>query len=81
MQKIRRTFSVSKCNGQRWNKQNKEFEDVYFEFSGNYTLERATNKARKETKDNTIVITNIEIENTMYAITTENFQKYGERIK
>ena len=48
---------------------------------GNYSTKRATNYARKQFHDSTILITNVEIEQRMYAITPEDFIKYGERIK
>ena len=81
MRNIRRTFNLSKCSGQRFNYQTNEFEDFYFEIMGNYTAKRATNYARREFKDNSIQITNVEIESKMYAISPEDFLKYGERIK
>lgn len=81
MRKIRRTFNLSKCTGSRFNYDTQEFEDFYFEVYGNYTSKRATNFARKKYKDNSIQITNVEIESSMYAISPEDFLKYGERIK
>ncbi len=81
MRKIRRTFNLSKCNGSKFNYDTQEFEDFYIEFPGNFTAKRATNKARKMLKDNSIQIFNVEIESEMWAISPENFLKYGERIK
>lgn len=81
MRNIRRTFNLSKCSGQRYNYVTKEFEDFYFEVLGNYKPERATNYARREFKDSTIQIFDVEIETSMYAISPEDFLKYGERIK
>ena len=81
MRKIRRTFNLSKCYGQRFNFDTQEFEDVYFEVYGNYTEKRATNYAHRFLKDSTILITKVEIESAMYAISPEDFLKYGERIK
>lgn len=81
MRKIRRTFNLSKCTGSKYNYDTKEYEDFHFEVYGNYTEKRATNYARKKFKDNTIQILNVEIESEMYAISPEDFLKYGERIK
>lgn len=81
MRNIRRTFHRSKCYGSRFNYDTKEFEDFYCELQGNYSTKRATNYARRKFKDNSIQILNVEIESEMYAITPENFLKYGERIK
>lgn len=81
MRKIRHTFNLSKCNGSRFNYDTKEFEDFYFEVLGNYSAKRATNYARRVFKDNSIQIVNVEIESKMYAISSEDFLKYGERIK
>lgn len=81
MRKIRRTFNWSKCTGQRFNFDTKEYEDFNFEVLGNYTEKRATNYARQKYKDSSIVITNVEIISQMFAITPENFMLYGERIK
>ena len=81
MRKIRRTFNLSKCTGSKYNYDTQEMEDFYFEVYGNYTPRRATNFARKKYKDNTIQIFNVEIESSMYAISPEDFLKYGERIK
>lgn len=81
MRKIRHTYNLSKCSGQRYIFLTNEYEDVYFEVVGKYTPQRATNYARKIFKDNSIVITNVEIETEVYAISVEDFIKYGERIK
>ena len=81
MRKVRRRFDLSKCNGYRYIFETNDFEDFYVEYNGNYTPERATNKARKETGDNSIVITNVEIVSETYAISAEDFKAYGERIK
>lgn len=81
MRKIRRTINLSKCTGSRFNYETKEFEDIYFEVYGNYTAKRATNYARRHFKDNSIQIVNVEIASEMYAISLEDFLKYGERIK
>lgn len=81
MRRIRRTFNWSKCNGQRFNFESKEYEDFYFEVLGNYSEKRATNYARRFFKDNSILITNVEIDSKVYAISAEDFIKYGERIK
>lgn len=81
MRNIRRTFNLSKCDGVRFNYETKEYEDFYFEVAGNYTAKRATNYARRKFKDNSIQIVNVEIETEMYAISPENFIRYGERIK
>ena len=81
MRKIRRTFNLSKCTGSKFNYETEEFEDFYIELTGNYTPKRATNKVRKMLKDNSIQIFNVEIESEMWAISPEDFLKYGERIK
>lgn len=81
MRKIRRTINLSKCTGSRFNYETEEFEDFYFEVYGNYTAKRATNYARRCFKDNSIQIVNVEIASEMYAISLEDFIKYGERIK
>ena len=81
MRKIRRTFNLSKCTGSRYNYDTKEMVDFYFEVYGNYSAKRATNFARKKFKDSTIQIFDVEIESSMYAISPEDFLKYGERIK
>ena len=81
MRKIRRTFNWSKCNGQRFNFDSKEYEDFNFEVLGNYSEKRATNYARRIFKDNSILITNVEIDSKVYAISAQDFIKYGERIK
>ena len=71
---------MSKCTGSRFNYETEEFEDFYFEVYGNYTAKRATNYARRHFKDNSIQIVNVEIASEMYAISLEDFLKYGERI-
>lgn len=81
MRKIRRTFNWSKCTGQRFNFETKEYEDFYFEVMGKYSEKRATNYARQKFKDSSIVITNVEINSEMFAIAPEDFIRYGERIK
>ena len=81
MRKIRRTFNLSKCEGMRYNYETDTIEDFFFEVYGNYTAKRATNYARKKFKDNSIQIFHGEIESSMYAISPEDFIKYGERIK
>lgn len=81
MRKIRRTFNWSKCYGQRYNFDTKEYEDFSFEVLGNYTEKRATNYARQKFKDSSILITNVEINSEVFAISPEDFIKYGERIK
>lgn len=81
MRKIRHTYNVSKCYGQRYIFETNGYEDVYFEVPGKYTPERATKYARKKFDDYSIVITNVEIDSKMYAISAEDFIKYGERIK
>ena len=81
MRKIRHTFNLSKCNGSKFNYETEEFEDFYIELQGQYTAKRATNYARKKLKDNSIQIHNVEIESEMWAISPEDFLKYGERIK
>lgn len=81
MRKIRRTFIWSKCFGQRYNFQTKEFEDYSCTLLGNYTPKRATNKLQKLEKDSTILINRIEVESKMYAVDPEIFIQYGERIK
>lgn len=81
MRKTRRTFDLSKCSGQRYNFETKQYEDFYFEEYGNYTEERATRYAQKKFKDRSIVITNVEIDHQIWAISHEDFIKYGERIK
>ena len=80
MRKIRRTFNLSKCSGSKFNYGTKEFEDFYIELPGNYTAKRATNFVRKKYKDNTIQIFDVEIQSEMWAISPEDFLKYGERI-
>lgn len=81
MRKIRRTFNLSKCYGSKFDYGSKEFEDFYIELPGNYSAKRATNFVRKKLKDNSIQIVNVEIESEMWAISPEDFLKYGERIK
>ena len=81
MRKLRRSISVSNCNGQRFNYETSEFEDFSFQVYGNYSAKRATNYARKKFHDSTILITNVEIEPRVYAIKVEDFIKYSERIK
>ena len=81
MRKIRRSINVSNCDGHRFNYETGEFEDFNFSVYGNYTAKRATNLARKKFHDSTILITNVEIEPRTYAITPEDFMRYGERIK
>ena len=81
MRKIRRTINLSKCIGQKFNYDAKEFEDFYFEVRGNYTAKRATNYARRTFKDNSIQIFKVEIQTEMYAISVDDFIKYGERIR
>ena len=81
MRAIRRTFNLSKCTGSKFNYDTQEFEDFYIEINGNYSPKRATNYIRKKLKDNSIQIFNVEIESEMWAISPENFLKYGERIK
>ena len=81
MRNIRRTFNLSKCTGSRFDYETGEFEDFYIELRGNYTAKRATNYIRKKYKDNSIQIFNVEIESEMWAISPEDFLKYGERIK
>lgn len=80
MRKIRRTFIWSKCSGHRYNFELKEYEDFYFVVLGNYTEKRATNYARQKFKDSSILITNVEVDLEQFAISPENFIKYGERI-
>ena len=81
MRRIRRSINVSNCDGHKFNYETGEFEDFSFSVEGNYSTKRATNYARKQFHDSTILITNVEIEQRMYAITPEDFIKYGERIK
>lgn len=80
MRKIRKKFSLSKCYGHRFNFDTHEYEDFNFEAYGNFTEKRATNFARKNFKDSTILITKVEIESQTYAISFDDFMAYSERI-
>lgn len=80
MRNIGRTFFWSKCDGQRYNYDTKEMEDFSCEFLGNYTPKRATKRAQREFKDNTIVIYYVETEAHYHTMSAEKFLEYSERV-
>ncbi len=80
MRNIGRSFSVSKCEGQRYNYETQEIEDFYVELYGNFTPQRATNKLRKEYKDKTIQIFYVEQDKHYYTMTFDDFIKYGRKV-
>ena len=80
MRSIGRKFYWSKCNGQRYNYQTKEFEDFSFDVLGNYTEKRATKYAQRKYKDNSIVIFNVEIEEHYHKMSAEKFLQESERV-
>lgn len=69
--KIRRKITVSKCNGQYY--KDNEAYDFYAELYGKYSIERATNKLRKEFDDYTILITNVEYEELICEMPIDEF--------
>lgn len=77
---VRRTIFTTKCEGQKYNRETKELEDFYCEFDGQYNVKSATNKARKDFKDETICIYYVETEKHYYKLRMEDFLKYAERI-
>lgn len=81
--KVGRNVPVSHCSGQCINpniKDPPEWMDYSLDIFGCYTPERATRFARRLTGDKTIVINNVEITNTYYAIPMSTFVEVAERI-
>lgn len=68
---IGRTITISRCTGKYV--VDGEFEDYEEMLIGDYNLQSATNTIRRRTKDNTVVITNIEKDVDYYSVPLDVF--------
>ena len=70
-EKIRRNITLSKCSGQYV--KDGEFYDFYAELNGRYSVERATERLRREYEDYTILVTKIEYVDLICEMPIEEF--------
>lgn len=71
LNKVKRKLYVSKCYGQYYD--NSEFYDFYAELNGKYNAENASRRLRRDFKNQTILITKVDVERLICEMPTEEF--------
>lgn len=74
MKSIGRRIATTRCHGQILDT-NGEFSDFTAQLVGDYSAERATRALRREYKDSTITINNVEKTSTYYKMRLDEFMK------
>lgn len=70
---IKRSVTLSACEGQRVNPATGEFEVYSDVLVGSYTPERATRVIRRLTGDQSVTVTHVEQETALYSMPIEKF--------
>ena len=77
--KVRRSVTLTACNGQRVNRDTGEIENYTETLVGTYDALKATRALRRSERDETIVILNTETETDIYEMSIYDFIKYAKK--
>lgn len=77
--KVRRSVTLTACNGQRVNRETGEIEDYTEVLVGTYDALKATRTLRRSERDETILILNTETETDIYEMSIYDFIKYAKK--
>lgn len=77
--KVRRSVTITACEGQRVNPLTGELEDFYDALIGTYDAAKATRSLRRMYRDETILILKCETDTDTYEMSIEDFVKHSTK--
>lgn len=75
--KVRRSVTITACEGQHVNPETGEIEDFHDALVGTYDTAKATRSLRRMCRDETILILKCEVDTGTYEMSIEDFVKHS----